>query len=315
MDSNVPISCSIIIPTRDRSARLLRTLAAYARMPGVDRAEIIVVDDGSADSTAEDIGRISREFPAPLRLISQAHRGPAAARNAGVRESRGAIVIFTGDDIEPSGDWIRGHLAAHDRSPDESAVVLGKTDPPAGESSRFMNFLTQKSPAQFGYAALDRGSAADFRYFYTSNISLKKSFLVQEPGPFDERFDLAAWEDIDLGYRLMRRGMRIHYCPEILAVHHHSYTLSAFLSRQDRSGQMAYFFLKKHPELESIVFRPDVSFSRRIFRRLPRPATFLLRAAEFVSPGPLADRIYPALLAASFERGFLRARETETATR
>ncbi len=304
--------CSILIPTRNRAERLAETLRSLGRQEGIGKAEIIVIDDGSTDSTTDQLRTLTDCIPAQLRLLAQSHRGPAAARNLGIRESRGHLVIFTGDDIEPLDGWMTAHFTAHQSQPVETVAILGKTFPPQRHSP-FMRFLTQECSSQFDYAALDRGQVPDYRFFYTSNLSVKRSMLAREAGPFDERFDLAAWEDIDLGYRLARQGLKIVYEPAAGAVHHHLYTLPDFLRRQESSGRMAFRFLGKHPELERDVFPPDVSFARRLFRSFPGAAHALLRGMEHLCPDPLAGKLfYRALMASAFECGFLSAASVES---
>ena len=80
---------SVIIPTRDRLPTLRRTLAALAeqQLDGVE-AEVVVVDNGSADGTGEALESLKDGFPLPLHTLTEPTRGPGPARNAGLR--RGA---------------------------------------------------------------------------------------------------------------------------------------------------------------------------------------------------------------------------------
>lgn len=95
--------CSVIIPTRDRQALLARTLEsvfAQSHQP----AEIIVVDDGSSDGTVEFIKSMGDR----VRLVQQRHRGPGAARNAGVAVATGDYLTFLdSDDL-----WLPWSLSA-----------------------------------------------------------------------------------------------------------------------------------------------------------------------------------------------------------
>jgi mycofactocin glycosyltransferase len=92
---------SVVVPTRDRPAALDRCLAALSAQT-LDELEVVVVDDGSVASA--DVAAVVARHPR-ARLIQQAGRGPAAARNAGARASRGSFLCFTDDDCAADRDW------------------------------------------------------------------------------------------------------------------------------------------------------------------------------------------------------------------
>ena len=72
--------------------------------------------------------------------------------------------------------------------------------------------------ALFAFAQLAQKLEIEYRYFYTCNLSLKVAFL-RNYGTFDEDFKVAAYEDIELGYRLNKAGLRLLYAPNALAYH------------------------------------------------------------------------------------------------
>ena len=100
---------SVIIPARDASPTLERTLDALSRQTLAEPYEVIVVDDGSQDDTAQ----IAQHHEPLVRLIrNQASEGPGAARNRGVRHARGSVLAFTDADCLPSEDWLAEGIAA-----------------------------------------------------------------------------------------------------------------------------------------------------------------------------------------------------------
>lgn len=90
---------SVIIPTYNH-ARFLPDAVASVRQQQYDPLEIIVIDDGSADRTAEVVARLSK----PIRYFQQSNKGPASARNRGLRAASGEVVGFLdADDLWPPG--------------------------------------------------------------------------------------------------------------------------------------------------------------------------------------------------------------------
>jgi len=241
---------SVVIPTRDRKATLERCLEAFrAQTVPVDRFELVVVDDGSTDGTRETLVRIARGMP-NLRCLSQAPGGPAKARNAGIREAKGPLVLFTGDDCIPSPVLIEEHLRSHAR--DRGIAVLGRIEwHPDLEVTPFMEYVGRTF--QFTYPLIEkRPHSVPFGFFYTSNISLPKEALLAA-GLFDEEFAEAVCEDAELGYRLSRNGIRIVYNRRALTHHCHAVTLEGYIQRQIRQGLAAALLHRKHPELAGML--------------------------------------------------------------
>jgi glycosyltransferase involved in cell wall biosynthesis len=104
---------SVVVPTHNRLPVLTEVLSALVRQEGAPPFEVVVVDDGSTDGTAEWLR--SRSFDLSLRVFTQENRGPAAARNTGVAVSAGRWVAFLGDDTVPAVGWLAAHRAAHRR--------------------------------------------------------------------------------------------------------------------------------------------------------------------------------------------------------
>jgi glycosyltransferase involved in cell wall biosynthesis len=117
---------SVIVPARDASATLSRTLAGLSKQTVDSGFEVIVVDNGSVDETA----RIAEESGVADRVIRRARgEGAGAARNDGVAASRGEVLAFIDSDCEPSPAWLAEGL----RSIAEADIVAGAVTPPPGE--------------------------------------------------------------------------------------------------------------------------------------------------------------------------------------
>jgi glycosyltransferase involved in cell wall biosynthesis len=239
------VRLTVIIPTYNRSDLLGRTLRGLLDQTAPpDSYEIVVVDDGSTDVTPQ----VVRETGAPdsrLRYLRQENKGPAAARNLGVREAKGQIVLFTGDDCLPDSRLVEEHLRAHDGGGDVG-VVGHVTWHPSLTVTPFMAFL--ETGPQFGFSQIKDPDDAPIWCFYTANCSVRRHWM-EEVGGFDEHFKHAAFEDIELAYRMHKRGLRLVYRRAALTYHHHATTLQQHMRRQRLVGRAAVLFFRKHPEL------------------------------------------------------------------
>jgi len=241
---------SIVIPTRNRLATLRRTVESWLRHWSRAPFELVVVDDGSEDGTGEYLVSEAAREPR-LRALMQPASGPALARNRAIAESRGCYLLFAGDDIRPGEGLADGHVAAHE-GPRAPRFVLGRTDwDPERPITGVMRHVTGFGGQQFRYDYLRDRERLGFKYFYGSNLSLRRSELDTLAEPFDPSFGGAALEDTDLGYRLLARRRGIEYRRGLLAFHDHPYDAVAFAERQQRVGRATAVLFAKHPGIAS----------------------------------------------------------------
>ncbi len=234
---------SVVVPTYNRLDMLLRVLDALQAQAGAPEFETIVVNDGSSDNT-DHVLRDRMD----IRYRMQPNAGPGRARNLGVSLARGRFVVFIGDDTVPEPDFLAQHARVHRESNDDRLIAcLGYTGwPPQSRVTAFMDYINDYG-LQFGYRLIQDGAIVPFNFFYTSNISIDRELLAQHP--FDTTFPSAAWEDIELAYRLDRLGLKIRYNAKAVTRHHHPMTVDSFARRQYTVGKSGAIFYRKHPEL------------------------------------------------------------------
>jgi glycosyltransferase involved in cell wall biosynthesis len=200
---------SVIIPTYNREAELERVLSALEKQEGQHAFEVFVVDDGSADGTSQVLSK-QRLFP--LTSLRQDNAGPAAARNAGIRQARGDVVIFIDDDVIPDSNLILEHL---DTQASRRGVVIGALRPPRTRQPAWAEWECQTLARQ--YELMLAGVFAPTpRQFYTANASVPRKSLLQA-GLFDADFKRA--EDVEIAYRLQDLGLPFTFNDRAIVQH------------------------------------------------------------------------------------------------
>ena len=292
---------SVVIPTYNRLSELRTVIAAVqeqARPPEAE-LEIVVVDDGSSDGTWD---WLTAQGGGPgFNFIRQPNSGPAKARNRGVEEATGELILFLGDDTEPQPGWLNAHLEGHRLFGDDGPqAILGYTSFPPETDSPFLRFINEYG-AQFGYLLIEDPGTVAFNFFYTSNISLPRSELVRLGG-FRDDFPAAAWEDIEFAYRAVRDGLRIRYQPRARTIHRHCIRPRTFCSRQRTSGRSAAIFAALHPELDEFLGL-HLSPRRTLLRRLRRGVLCLLVELGEKVDGVVPQRVYQEFLDQCYREG------------
>jgi glycosyltransferase involved in cell wall biosynthesis len=272
------IKISVIVPTYNRVDCLLRCLAALEKQT-LDRSafEIVVVDDGSTDDTRERL----QPFIAngSIRYFHQSNSGPSRARNVGIRAARGELLLFIGDDIIATPQLLAEHLAFHQQSGGkaDSVAVLGFSD--WSGTTEVTPLMKYPGLGQFGYHRIEQGLVdpqhLPYSFFYTSNVSIGRQFLLENDFFFDEDFVQAMGEDGELAYRMQKKGLRIVYNPRALAHHEHPTSFTDACRRLFLMGQVAILQTKKHPEWGDLSFL-KLSRKGKIKRRLNRAVAGLI---------------------------------------
>ena len=197
---NSGFSVSIVIPVRDRFDLLTRCLHSIKQQdfPAED-FEVIVCDDGSRGDLSGAIGNFLPGPPA-MRLERQECRGPAAARNLGIRKSNSPLVLFADSDIVADRGLIRSLVSALQENPGWTAAeacllpIEGSTSP-----------LWEAPDAPAGGR------------FHTAAIAYRRQALIAAGG-LDETFALPACEDVELAARVLPQG-QIGFVAEAKAYH------------------------------------------------------------------------------------------------
>ncbi|HKV56541.1 MAG TPA: glycosyltransferase, partial [Candidatus Binataceae bacterium] len=213
------------------AASIGRCLESLKRLNYPDY-EVIVVDDGSTDSTA------AIAEAADVRTLKLAHRGLGAARNAGLEAAAGRIVAFIDADAEADRDWLYHLGEAITRR--EAAAVGGQNFSPVRTSA-----MARAIAAAPGQPREVRAGDQDLAQLCGCSMALDKNRL--EP---DEAFDPAfasAGDDVDLSWRLRDAGLTLAYAPGAVVIHERRATLRAYLKQQRGYGHAEGLLYRKYP--------------------------------------------------------------------
>jgi glycosyltransferase involved in cell wall biosynthesis len=201
---------SVVVATHNRASRLAALIDSLERQTlGRNRYEVVVVDDGSTDHTAEVLARAKRDSVMRLRSVAlDTARGPAFAREQGWRASSAPVIAFTDDDCETDPEWLQAGLRAA-ISGEHERIIQGRTEPLPAERPRLGPFTRT-----IEVTALDAG-------FQTCNIFYPRA-LLERIGGFDtDAFDRSpGGEDADLAWRAIKAGAEPVF--EAAALVHHA---------------------------------------------------------------------------------------------
>lgn len=227
---------SVIIPAKDAAQTLPACLKGVLHQDGLRFGtdyEVIVVDDGSRDSTADIAASMG------VRVIRQANAGPASARNHGAREARGELLAFTDADCIPASGWLKALMGAFTDARVAGAKGIYQTVE-KGWVPRFV-----QCEYAYKYQRLARQETIDFIDTYSA--AYRREVFLQHGG-FNIVFPVPSVEDQEFSFRLARRGYRLVFCPAAVVYHRHDLQVGEYARRKFGIGYWKAVMLKWLPE-------------------------------------------------------------------
>jgi GT2 family glycosyltransferase len=235
---------SVVVPTYNRKAIVTRTVELlFAQDCPRDSYEIVTVVDGSKDGSAEALQGM--RAPCEFRVLKQENRGLAGARNTGLGAARGEVVLFLDDDMLSDRGLVSAHLAAHHQQIGIAcfgALFLSSDSPPSLAAECFKR--------EIGAAHLSLRDATDSTWLHEdcvfSNSSVRRETLLNLGG-FDESFRMR--EDLELGERLFKTGVRPVYVPTAIAHQFYVKTAGDLIHDAKEFATADLRLARKHPHL------------------------------------------------------------------
>lgn len=237
---------TVVVPVRDRPDGLGRLLAALRVDPGTAGLPVVVVDDGSAVPVRAAGARVVRHEEA---------RGPAAARNAGLRAATTPFVAFLDSDCVPRPGWL-ARLRPHLEDPRLALVAPRIVALDAG-ASWFAAYEAVAGALDMGAHPAPVRPASAVSYVPSAALLVRREALGSG---FDEAMRVA--EDVDLVWRLAAAGWRLRYEPAAEVAHDHPATTGEWLRRRAFYGTGAALLAARHGSaVAPLVLAPETALT------------------------------------------------------
>jgi len=286
-----PSSVSVVIPVLNGAATIGELLGAIRTQRDRPAAtEVIVVDNGSVDAT-RDIVR-----SAGVTLLEEPVRGPAAARNCGLRHARGDVIAHLDADTLPTRRWL-AELVAPFADP---AVRLA-----AGRTLAYRPTTgAERYVVASGLMEVERAMARQpFPFAPSLNMAVRRDAAL-EIGGWAE--DLPTGEDVDFSHRLVRAfACEIAFAPGAVAFHRNRSSDEQLRQQAHSYGEGAARLYLRYPEVVRWDARKSIALTARLAVRILLPSVLRVgHAVGLVSDNRLEFARYHRLWSEAFWRGF-----------
>jgi glycosyltransferase involved in cell wall biosynthesis len=260
---------SVVIATCNRLSMLRNCLSSLERQQyPKDLFEVVVIDDGSTDGTGPFLRSHVFETTLRLRVFSHPNRGVSCARNNGMDKAVSDIIAFTDDDCILPADWLN-RLSLHwDEVEEDIAGIGGPLDTVTSDNdsfvSQYLAYIDEFNYIPVLKAGLVRPVHVShltgreiIPYLRTSNASFRKSCLL-EVGGFASDFHRPGGEDPDLCYRMLAKGYRFHFMPDLVVQHVSRESMKAYfksLGNYVRGEYIKNSHIDKYPVIIRNTYR------------------------------------------------------------
>ena len=238
---------SVVVCTYNGSRTIGKCLEGIERLEYPDY-EVIVVDDGSTDATAEVVAGYG------VRLIQTRNHGLSSARNTGMRAATGDIIAYIDDDAWPDPHWLS--YLVHAFTTTEHAGVGGPNLVPPDDAP--VAQCVANAPGGPTHVLLSDHVA---EHIPGCNMAFRAERLREIAG-FDPQFRIAG-DDVDVCWRLQQKGYTLGYHPTAVVWHRRRNSVAAYLKQQLNYGRAEAMLEAKWPEKYNAV--GHVSWRGRLY--------------------------------------------------
>ena len=255
---------SIVVPTYERHESLSKCVRSIQKMDYPrDRFELIIVDDGSNVPIKDACPAIQESCS--VSILSQANKGPAAARNLGAEHAKGDFLAFIDDDCIPTPTWLAE--LARPLSNHQSQLVGGRT----------INGLVTNLYSATSQLIVDEAYSyflshnSDLSFIASNNMAVSAQLFFANGG-FNPLFRTS--EDRDFCDRWIMNDLPLTYVSNAIVHHYHHLSLTSFAQQHFGYGRGAYQFHRARARRGSGPFTPDTKFYYAVLRFALRQKSF-----------------------------------------
>jgi len=309
MISNPKPQISMIIPAYNAANTIQICINSISTQnyPASDR-EIIIINDGSSDATAKNLKLIAQKEHVRI-YTHEKNKGLAAARNTGIRHSRGDLLIFLDADMEIPPNFIREHLKF--QQAEKTVGVLSALLPaPECTPDKYQRYLYESRRGALKYPL---AKPLPYHVFLFNCTSVKKSAIALV-GFFDENITHYGGEDTDYAYQLWRAFPRgLYYAPAIRVIHHHWRSIGQALQNIESFGKnVVPYLIKKNPELGNLfgnLVKNCLSSEKYYLQNTicsllgANPVRHFLHCFYRITPYPFSNQLVRMLIASALFKG------------
>jgi len=293
---------SVIIPTYNVEHTIGNLLASlFNQSFSKEKTEIIVVDDCSTDNTLDILTNLKHDHNFSV-FSHESNKGLAAARNTGIKNALGKILIFIDSDMVVGDHYIENHVNFHNNR-QVAGVVGGIVPAETLKRDKYQKYLYR---AKRGAKKYTPESSLPYNVFLFNNSSIKRE-VIDECGMFDEAINVYGGEDTEFAYRIHQQYPVGLFCSYSLnAVHDHYRSLSSALNNLHEFAKINIpYLVQKHPGMSRLyglkyIDRRDEesNFFYRFLGGIIRLKTFygINKLFYKISPYPVSNFFLKALM-------------------
>lgn len=262
MKKKLSKSASVIIASYNRKDMLSKNLEALDSQKFKGGLEIIVVDDGSSDGTPEMLKDKAASSKFIFKYFKTSHLGPANARNLGVANSQGEVLIFLDDDcVVQKEDYVQKMVENFEEA--GVGIAAGRT---IDFYSGMLNLIRAGDPPELDFdnpSGLKKAVGVP-----TKNAAFLKEAICKAGG-FNPIFKYAFGEDLDLCIRIFDLGYKLAFNKEALVYHYPANTFKGYIRKSYYNGFSHGIFYSLHPDKS-----PKLSLLKAVISPLSAVKTF-----------------------------------------